>query len=201
MILEGWYTADTESNLSMVRAEFGHLRMTKNRALHVAIMEDATKANYSASTGLFTPAATATDILNIAGSATKTVKVTRVTLSGLSTVAGSIMAAIIKRSTANSGGTSSAVTAIPFDSGFAAASASLLTYTANPTVGTPVGTILQSRLNLLTVAVLLSDTVFDLTARPVILRGTTETLSLSLLGAALPAGAAISNATVEWSEI
>jgi hypothetical protein len=54
-----------------------------------------------------------------------------------------VTVAIIKRSTADSGGTSSALTAVPHLSSNAAAGSTVLAYTAVPTAGTAVGTLLS----------------------------------------------------------
>jgi hypothetical protein len=63
------------------------------------------KASYFASLGSNTPAATPTDVAILTGSATKTIKVTRVTITVQATASGAVVYDLVKRS----GGTQSAV--------------------------------------------------------------------------------------------
>lgn len=147
-------------------------------------------------------AAAATDIATITGSGTTTVFVTRVTVSGVQTTAGLNDVLLVKRSTADTGGTSSAGTAVPHDSSDAAASATVLAYTANPTLGTTVGAI---RRNYIPVAGTTSvvnpivDYEFGERGRPVILRGTGQVLAVNLNGATLAGGTFDVN--FEWFEV
>lgn len=92
------------------------------------------------STGLV-PVASATDVFTITGSGTTTVRIKEISISGTQTTASRRAILLIKRSTANSGGTSSTLTIAPLDSDSAAATAVVRTYTANPTLGTSVGTL------------------------------------------------------------
>ena len=100
------------------------------------------KATYCATiTGLVPPAA-ATDIFTIIGSATKTIRISRIQFSGRATAAAACDVSIVKRSTADTGGTPGTVpTIVPLDSTDAAATAVCATYTAVPTLGTAVGAI------------------------------------------------------------
>lgn len=87
-------------------------------------------------------AASATDFWCIQGSASKTVFVTSIIVTGQSS--GSAITArinLVIRSTANTGGTSTTLTAGPLDSGNAGATATVLSYTANPTLGNLVGVV------------------------------------------------------------
>jgi hypothetical protein len=89
-----------------------------------------------------TLAANPTDIFCLQGSATKTIKVKRFDLSGLTSVAlATVGMQIVKRSTANTGGTATNPPAVPHDSNDPAATATVLAYTANPTTGTLVGVV------------------------------------------------------------
>src|SRR4051794_24211894 len=56
---------------------------------------DSPKATYSASQLLFTPAATPTDVFTITGSASKTIRVTRIEVTGLATTAGTVDVALV----------------------------------------------------------------------------------------------------------
>lgn len=108
---------------------------------------DGFKATYSAAALNVTSAATATDIFTIFGSGTKTMRVLEMGMSGVQTTASDVIVQLIKRSTANTGGTSSSATNVPHDSNNTAATATVLSYTANPTaLGASMGTIRAGRL-------------------------------------------------------
>ena len=85
-----------------------------------------------------TPVATATDVVVLSGSASKVIRVTKVSVVGTATAASIYDHYIIKRTTANTGGTSTTKTAAQSDSSDAAQTATLSLYTANPTLGTGV---------------------------------------------------------------
>jgi hypothetical protein len=164
------------------------------------------KSTYSASTGT-TIAATATDFFTLTGSNTKTIRVTKVRVTGSSTAVASVAVLLAKRSTADTGGSAAAVPAVPYDSSSAAATATVLSYTANPTTGTLVGILEIANFTTGitangTTTVPAIDYVWDSAARgqqPIILRGTGEVLALYLAGIATPAGA-VYRGTVEWTE-
>jgi hypothetical protein len=108
---------------------------------------------------------------------------------------------LLKRSTANSGGTSSAITAIPLDSNFSSATASGVYYTANPTTGTSLGTI--SHCALVSGGAVWPGTIhilFDSTkgGSPIVLRGTSESVSVNFNGATNGIGNSVVD--IEWSE-
>ena len=104
------------------------------------------KTTYVAS-GTVVPVTGATDLVTIIGSATKLVKLIRVVFSAtILTAAINGSVSIVKRSTADTGGTSTAPALIPLDSANAAATAVIAAYTANPTgLGTAVGAIWQAK--------------------------------------------------------
>ena len=149
--------------------------------------------SYSASVTDLATAATATDVFTITGSATKTIRVTRIQISGIATTAGAFDVALIKRSTANTAGTSSAPTLVAHDSSSAAATAVVRAYTANPTLGTAVGTLQVRRIVLTTAAAGVAETptVIELGLRgeqPIFLRGVTEVLAVNLNGVTVTGG-------------
>lgn len=181
-------------------------RVTPYNTDGTAINNPGGVATYSASTAAFTPVATATDTVTIAGSATKTIKVLRITLSGTQTTAGINTWYITKRSAADTGGTSVAMVAVPHDSASAAASATILKYTANPTGGgTLVGHVWIGQVNAPapgTAGIGIVPTVIDFPAlygQPIILRGTAEQLAVNFNGAAVPSGLSMA-ITVDWTE-
>lgn len=166
-------------------------------------------ATYMAATATFTPAASATDIFTISGSASKTVRVLRVVLSGVATAASNITTiTLVKRSAADTGGTAVASTRVPLDSTSAAASATVQHFTANPTVGGAVGTLATPRVLVPAAATATAapPTILDWEFQkdngwgtPVILRGTAEVLAVNM-GGVVPAGSATFTVTIVWTE-
>lgn len=97
--------------------------------------------SYAASIIGLVPALLPTDIFEIAGSASKIIRVSRIRLTGTRTASTTNDIIVVKRSTANTGGTSTSPTVIPVNSTSAAGTAVVKAYTANPTLGTLVGNI------------------------------------------------------------
>jgi hypothetical protein len=169
---------------------------------------DGSKQSYrAASSASFSSAATATDIFTITGSATKTIRITRISITGTQTTPGYVSFFFIKRSAANSGGTSAAVTAVPHDSNNLAATATVLQYTANPTsLGATVGTILSFKKVIQVPAVagnVSSENIPDIyfgnsPAQSIVLRGTSQVLAINLGGVTVTGGSWL--CTVEWTE-
>lgn len=102
------------------------------------------KGTYRASTIIPLVAAVTVNVpfFNIIGSATKTVTVKRITVSGMTlTAVGYFTINAEKLSTASTGGTSTTLVATTLDTGNAAVSAVVKAYTAAPTKGSLVGTL------------------------------------------------------------
>lgn len=165
-------------------------------------------ATYVAAVVPFTPPATPTDMFLIQGSATKTVQINRIEITGSQTTAGSNIFYLIRRSTANTLGTAVASTKIAMDTNDAAATAVVQHYTANPTaLGTSAGNVAVRRVYTPAPATALSNngliTTFDWetgqAGKNIILRGTSQFLVVNFNGAALPAGLSI-GFNVEWCE-
>lgn len=148
-------------------------------------------------------AASATDIAVISGSASTTVFITKVIISGIQTTAGLNDVLLIKRSTADTGGTSTGGTIIPHDSSDAAAGASVLAYTANPgALGTTVGSVRRNYLPVAGATSVVNPVVtyeFGVIGRPIVLRGVAQQLAVNLNGATLTGGTFDIN--FEWFEI
>lgn len=161
----------------------------------------ANKATYSATALGLSAANNATDIFTLTGSATKTITVTKLQISATQTTATSNNIVLLKRSTANTGGTSSTLTAVPMDSLSAAATATARSYTVNPTgLGTLVGNLRAHKLFIPTttgVANIL-DYKFGENDRPLILRGTGEVLAVNLNSTTLSGNNF--NIFIEWTE-
>jgi hypothetical protein len=178
-----------------------------SRSAQLTTPLDGSRATYSASAGPITFAATATDIFTIAGSATKTIRVTKLVVEMTETTAATETILLIKRSAANTGGTVAHPTGVPNDSNNAAATAVITTYTANPTtLGAAVGTMV-TRLARIPPAtaftvppsetgIILVDAVRP--SQAIVLRGVAQVLAINFGG-----GTAAGNSTgyyVEWTE-
>jgi hypothetical protein len=149
---------------------------------------DGIKTSYSFSITGLVAAATPTDILAIVGSATKTVRITRLEVTATQTTAAIRDILLIKRSAANTGGTSTVQTLVPHDSNNAAATCSVLAYTANPTaLGAAVGQVRAKKIaiNTATAAVTVDQAIWEFGTRPaqaIVLRGVAQVLSINLNG-------------------
>jgi hypothetical protein len=168
--------------------------------------------SYSAAISEFALAATPSNIFNINGSATKTIRVTRIRVQLFETTQTSRLVKLIKLSTALTGGTAVPMTLVPHDSANATATATANNWTANSTGGgTVVGsideeTIASNPVGAGTAAAVSHDGPLeynhhwsDLIAQPIVLRGTAQGLVINLAGAALDAGRKAS-VYVEWVE-
>ena len=158
---------------------------------------------YTASATAVASAALATDIFTITGSATKTISINRIDINGVQTTAGQASILLIKRSTADTGGTPTAITKVPLDSLSTASSATVLAYTANPTVGTAIGTLSSTRI-FLPGATTASDAqgmsipYGGLGGQQLTLRGISQVLAVNLNGATVAGGSL--NINIEWTE-
>ena len=111
------------------------------------------KASFMAASSGLVPAASATDIFSITGKTGKAIRINQIQISGIATAAAAVPISIVKRSTANTGGTSTSVPAVNLDTANsgAAAGATVLAYTANPAgLGTSAGNIATARMILST---------------------------------------------------
>lgn len=172
-----------------------------NQALGIQIVGNYEKRarTYSAAATV-TAAAAATDIFTLTGTASAVAYVTKIVFSGIQTTAGLADVLLLKYSTANTGGTSGAVTATPHDSLDGAAAATCLSYTANPTSGTLVGAVRRAYVPVDgATSVVNPVVVFDFSGKPVTLRGIAEVLALNLNGATITGG--VFDVAIEWYEI
>lgn len=163
------------------------------------------KASYRAQAADVAVAATATDVMTLCGSATKTVRLVRIQSSADATAAGVIDFYVYKRTAANTGGTSAIVTAAQMDSNDAAPTAVVRLYSANPSA--------------LGAGVLLTGDHYALPAaastgypgmpwiedfgvrnnRAIVLRGTSQCIAFSFNGQTIPAGLS-TYIGFEWTE-
>ena len=159
------------------------------------------RANFQYSSGDLAPVATPTAVMVIQGSATKTVEIRRIAVTGGATAAGSMRIVVTRRSTAGSVGSAvlTAVTPAKRDTTNAAATAVVSTVgTANyTTMGTTAGEIANGRLNLVAIgsAATSSDAqpylleFGEKNDQPLRLIGTSDYVTIEGGGSALPAGA------------
>ena len=147
----------------------------------------------------------ATDALVLSGSATKTVRVTRIAYSADATAAGSLDFYFFKRTTADTGGTSSVPAAVQMDSRDPAPTASAKLYSANPSaLGT--GVLLSGSHYAMPAA---SSTGYPISQfsedfgshneRSLVLRTASEALAVNFNGQTIPAGTNL-YLTIEWTE-
>lgn len=168
------------------------------------VSTEGTRATYSVSITNVAAAGSATDVFTITGVSNKTVHINRIFVSGIATAASAAMVTVVKRSTANSGGTSvSPFAIVPLDSASGAAGASVVAYTANPTLGTLVGTVDCVRATFTTTAGAIPNvpTVFNYGTtnnQSLILRGTSQQVSVNLSGQSIT-GLTL-DLKIEWTE-
>lgn len=170
---------------------------------------NAEKQTYRASTIIPLVAAVTVNvpIFNIVGSATKTITVKRITVSGMTlTAVGYFTIDVEKLSTASTGGTSTTLPAVSLDSTNAAATAVVKAYTAAPTKGTLVGVIASWRALWQATVAAAAGVVDYFTfnfgdmreTKGVILRGTSQELALTFPVVLASAGTLAID--IEWTE-
>lgn len=160
-------------------------------------------ATYEGS-GTETLAGTPTDVFLISGSATKTVYIKSLDVSCVKTTAGQAIVNLIKRSTANSGA-STTVTAVPLDSADVAATAAVRYYSVNPTPGSAVGTISRRYMTFPAPATAAWGALPEVwnwgqaQDRYLVLRGTGQSLAVNMGGATLTG--AVCTYSIKWMEM
>lgn len=146
-----------------------------------------------------------TNLAELIGSATRKVRLLKVAVSGtILTAAEDWDLQLRKQSTADTGGTPVAATAVPLDSVNDAASAVFKGYSAAPTAGTLVGVIGVAKLPLaIAPAIVAAPIVFDFSGLPAVerptLHGIAETLALAANGVT-PAHASSVDIYAWWTE-
>lgn len=179
----------------------------------------AAKQTYSSAFFGLVPVTGATDVVCIAGSASKLVRVVDIKLSGtVATAAITFPVQIVRRATADTGGTAATTTANPGvttqiasrDTGQGlntAATATLISYTANPTINDSAPVYLDSQLVALNLTSVGSYTVtdfnfgivYDTLVQNPSLRGTAQQICVNF-GAVTLANAAAINGVITWTE-
>lgn len=166
-------------------------------------------ATYGATSVALVPvAAGATDFFCIAGSATRTIRLQRIRVSGTATTIVTVPLLVTKHVSLDTGAASATGTQIPipyaFDSANAAATATTRAWiTANPTITDAApGILASSNLQLNLPAAVGTSVIFDWDQRNYmqapILRGTAQEICLNLNTTAVTAG--LLYASVSWTE-
>lgn len=159
------------------------------------------KRTYSAAFIVTVAAGAVTDVFQLIGSASTSVQITNITISGTQTTAGQIPIVIVKRSTANAGGTSTSATILPLEATDAAATAVGTIYTANPTTGTPVGNVKFVYVPIGSATVGCNPVEFNFAdkGKPFILTGVSQALAISMNGSNSPTGLSLA-ISIEFTE-
>lgn len=190
---------DTLTISASANGDYNEVAVDQYGSMQVRSYEKQART-YSASANI-TLAAAATDIATMTGNGAVSAYITKITISGIQTTGGEAEISLIKRSTANTAGTSTAMTAVPHSATDTAAVVSLLAYTANPTTGTTLGAIRRAYVPVGSATGSGSPMVFDFgdKGRPIRLNSSTEVLAINLNGATLTGG--VLDVSFEWFEI
>lgn len=170
------------------------------------VSSDSRKPCYNFSVSAFAAVAAPTAVLVIQGSATRTIRVRSVTIAGAATAAGNMPVVLTKRSSAGTVGSAvlTGVTGAQMDSADVAPTAVVSTVgTANyTTLGTTAGVVASGRLSMAALATgVASPTVFGfgLGSKALVLRGTSQYLTVDFSGATIPSGG-VMDFTVQLEE-
>ena len=202
-IQNSWWMRIADGTNGPVAVKAANTPAVSSEPALVVINSSTRPKTYSAAVvGLVASATTPTDIFTIYGSSTKTIRITRIALTATQTTAAQRDVLLIKRSTANTGGTSTAVNAVPHDSTSSAATASVKSYTLNPTaLGTAVGTLRSRKVYIGTTTGNSDELIIEfgpINAQEIILRGTAEGLAINLNSIASTGN--LFDISIEWTE-
>lgn len=173
---------------------------------------EPTAPTYFATSVGLAPGAAPTDIYCLTGSATRTVRLKEVRISGTAGTAINITALLTKHASANTGGTAATSTALPvpyaMDSTYAAPTATATAYTANPTISDAAPGIISATTVFLPVtstagpgslSFLYWDAGGVAVASPT-LRGTAQQLCVNLNGVTAPSSG-LMTISMYWTEL
>lgn len=166
---------------------------------NVGIQPALHPASYEASS--YFAGSSTTDNATIYGSATSTVFVRRITLSCTQTTAGIQHFSVIKRSAADSGGTSASVTGVPDDANYPGATATVTTYTGTgPSTGSSAGEIDDDQIGCLSASTATPNDllILDFSLKPIVLRGTGQGIAINTNGAI---SGGVLSVRILWNEI
>jgi hypothetical protein len=148
------------------------------------IQPNISVASFSASKSF--AGSSTTDNAVLPGNASNTVLVTRVIVSCTATTAGIQTLSVLKRSAADTSGTSATFTVVPDDANYVAGVSAPLSYTGTgPSVGAAVGNVDTAQIGCNASATAGPNDVYILDRRlkPIVLRGTAQQLALNFGGA------------------
>lgn len=173
-----------------------------------------TKQTYSAVWIGLAPASTTTDLICISGSATKNITLRQLKLSGSAGTTLSLPVTLLHRASLDTAGTAASTTANPANtiskrlSSNGAATAVLISYTANPTIGDTSPTYIDSAqlgVSLTTMATVSIPVTFDWTNNnvglvqpPIIPKNSTEQICVNLNSTSLASG--LLTGSITWTE-
>lgn len=180
----------------------GFIKRDGSLVNEVAISTDC-RAGYRASITGLVPASTITDFFSLAGSPMKTVLVRSLRVWAVATAAEALELYLLKRLSANSGGTAVAAPAIALDSLDPPSGAAAQGYSFGPSaLGTSAGAVGNAKLYVAAAGSLVTPVAWDFTAmKPVVLRGAGEQLCLNLNGATFTTTGLNVDVEVEWEEV
>ena len=187
---------------ALTEGQFSQSSIDLNNNLRVVSLTEGQKSTYSAAIAGVVASALVTDLLTIIGSASKTVRVVRLSMTATATAATVQSVQIIKRSAADTGGTPTTATAVSHDTNSAAAGAVVKTYAGVATVGAAVGPMRSVRYLLGTASVPAVTVVWTFGTendQTVVLRGVAQTLAIFLPGAPTIVGNAF-DFDITWTE-
>lgn len=161
-------------------------------------LTESTVDTYAATSIGLVPAASATDIACITGSATRVVRLLSVRISGSAGTLVSLPVVITKHASANTGGTAATSTALPvpykMDTTDATPTATTTAYTANPTIADAAPGYLDIANVTLNVTTAAGGTPFNFTYlthiynEPPTLRGVAQQICVNLNGVSVSSG-------------
>lgn len=172
-------------------------------------LSEPSVATYAATGVGIVPAASATDIACLTGSATKTIRVQRIRVSGTAGTIISVPVLVTKHASANTGGTAGTGTQLPVpytvDTNNVAVTATATSYTANPTIADSSPGIISAAilpLGLTGTAIASPGVLFDYGdlnyAQKPTLRGIAQQVCVNLNGTSPSSG--LVNVSFYWTE-
>ena len=177
----------------------------------ITCAQDSIVPTYAATSIGLAPGTAPTDIACITGSATRTIRVKQVRVSGTAGTAINIVAVLTKHASANTGGTPATSTALPvpyaLDSAFAAPTATTTAYTVNPTITDASAGLISAQTVFLPVTSTAGGAVpavfyFDdggPAVSPPVLRGVAQQICVNLNGVTTPSSG-LMTVTFLWNE-
>lgn len=199
-VMGGIYQTDYGNGATNVQGRDSTADHGTDGLLWTAALPSFRPSSFIASTNTITSVANASDITGLCGNANKTVLVYGLRVSCTETTAGTVNLTVFKRST-RFAGVWSTMTAVAMDSTYGLVNSTAVWFTANPTLGTPVGHLDNYKLVCVGTASSSPNDIYVAPAswrmKPVVLRGANECVTVNLEGQTVTGGAF----TAEWEWI